>query len=164
MLIIDAHTVFWILLPPLLYEDSSSVDFYVLKRVLKGAIFLAVPCVVVHILVAGCCIRGLFASPNDSNPDGWPWFSCFTLASVLSATDPVAVVGALHSLNAPNKLVLLIAGESLFKAIKVGEDILSSIAHRVVALSIVVQSVVAFKGVSLGPVVCWVSSGESSSA
>ena len=114
MLIIDAHTVFWILLPPLLYEDSSSVDFYVLKRVLKGAIFLAVPCVVVHILVAGCCIRGLFASPNDSNPDGWPWFSCFTLASVLSATDPVAVVGALHSLNAPNKLVLLIAGESLF--------------------------------------------------
>ena len=35
------------------------------------------------------------------------------MASILSATDPVAVVSVLHTLGAPPKLATLIAGESL---------------------------------------------------
>lgn len=35
------------------------------------------------------------------------------LGTILSATDPVAVIGALNALKAPAKLTLLIAGESL---------------------------------------------------
>ena len=54
---------------------------------------------------------------SDGQVDGHvvqPRFAAFLMGSILSATDPVAVLGALKSLRAPSTLVLLIAGESLF--------------------------------------------------
>lgn len=44
---------------------------------------------------------------------GFSWSESFLLGAILSATDPVAVVGALHDLHAPPKLSLLISGEAL---------------------------------------------------
>ena len=38
---VDPHLVFWVLLPPLLYEDSAGVDFHVMKRVMSSSVVLA---------------------------------------------------------------------------------------------------------------------------
>jgi len=105
---IDPHIIFWVLLPALLYEDASGVKWHVMKKVLPSALLLAVPGVIVNALLTGAIIKGTFTS-ND-----WTWDSVFLLGSILSATDPVAVVGALHELAAPDRLSLLISGESLF--------------------------------------------------
>ncbi len=46
----------------------------------------------------------------------WTGFSlteALLLGAILSATDPVAVIGALHNLQAPPKLTFLISGEAL---------------------------------------------------
>ena len=43
----------------------------------------------------------------------WGWDICLLLGSILSATDPVAVVAVLKTLGAPKKLASLVEGESL---------------------------------------------------
>lgn len=43
----------------------------------------------------------------------WTITQALTLGSILAATDPVAVVGALHELGAPAALSTVIEGESL---------------------------------------------------
>ena len=45
-------------------------------------------------------------------PD-WDWKLCFVFASIVSATDPVAVVAILKSAGASPQLTTLIIGESL---------------------------------------------------
>ncbi|CAD7944428.1 unnamed protein product [Amoebophrya sp. A120] len=108
---IDPHVLFWVLLPFLLYEDGSSADWRVLKPVFSNAVTLAVPGVLISFLLLGGCIKLLFSDPPGD--DGWTLESCLLLAVILSATDPVAVVGALKVLGAPARLTLLIAGEAL---------------------------------------------------
>jgi len=105
---IDPHVIFWILLPALLYEDASAVHWHVFQRCCPNALILAVPGVMVNSLLTGCFVRIAFSSIE------WTWPAALLLGSILSATDPVAVVGALHSLCAPDKLSSLISGESLF--------------------------------------------------
>lgn len=66
---------------------------------------LAVPGVIISTaLTAGFSILVL--------PD-WNWQLCFIFGSIVSATDPVAVVAILKSAGASPKLTTLIIGESL---------------------------------------------------
>jgi len=105
---LDPHVIFWVLLPPLLYEDASAVHWHVFKRCLGNALTLALPGVIMNTVLTGLFVKCFFLKIE------WTWSGAFVLGSILSATDPVAVVGALHELHAPDKLQALIAGESLF--------------------------------------------------
>lgn len=104
---VDPHVIFWILLPPLLYEDAGGVHWHVVKRVLPSSLLLALPGVMINALLTGAIIKGTFTTIS------WEWPPALLLGSILSATDPVAVVGALHALHAPEKLSSIISGESL---------------------------------------------------
>ena len=79
-----------------------------------SALILALPGVIVAIgltAVLVFCIFNLAARDPMSLYIGWS--ESFLMASILSATDPVAVVSVLHTLGAPAKLSILISGESL---------------------------------------------------
>ncbi|CAD7958331.1 unnamed protein product [Amoebophrya sp. A25] len=130
---VDPHVLFWLLLPMLLYEDGASADWRVLRPVFRNAMVLAGPGVLISFLLLAVLIRATFHNPvpkeiaridggiqvassdlspnsssvtlDDADADvGWPFES---------ATDPVAVIGALKKLGAPARLSLLIAGEAL---------------------------------------------------
>lgn len=103
---VDPHVIFWVLLPALLYEDAAGAEWHVIQRVLPSALLLALPGVIVNTLLTGTVIRYCM--------NAWKWPASLLLGSILAATDPVAVVGALTALNAPAKLSHLISGESLF--------------------------------------------------
>ena len=103
---IDPEIVFFVILPPLLYESGSSLNWHVFRRLMWSALILAFPGVVLNLFFIG-----LFAFIAFG--DGWTLPISFLLGSMLSTTDPVAVVAALHNLHAPAKLALLIDGESL---------------------------------------------------
>ena len=66
---------------------------------------LAVPGVVLS--TALTAVFSLFVLP------AWDWKLCFIFGSIVSATDPVAVVAILKSAGASPKLTTLIIGESL---------------------------------------------------
>eukprot|EP00392_Amoebophrya_sp_AT5.2_P003552 g3557.t1 len=107
----DPHVLFWVLLPMLLYEDGSSADWRILRPVFRNAITLAVPGVLLSFVILGSLIKLTFSDVPGGG--SWSYESCLLLGVILSATDPVAVVGALRVLGAPARFTLLIAGEAL---------------------------------------------------
>ena len=81
---------------------------HVFAKIAYPSLLLAGPGVIFSTVVIGAISKFLYA-----HADGWGWAPAFLLGSILSATDPVAVVAVLHTLGAPDKLSHLIEGESL---------------------------------------------------
>lgn len=105
----DAHVMLFVFLPVLLYESASNMNWHVFRAVLPSSMLLAIPGVLLNVIMVGLVIHFGF----DSKETPWSLPASFLAASILSATDPVAVVAALAALGAPKKLSSLIEGESL---------------------------------------------------
>ena len=101
----DPHMIFWFFLPMLLYEDAASGAWHDVRRVLPSSLLLALPGVIINAVLTGGFITLVFGMNFDA---------ALLAGSILSATDPMAVVGALAALQAPAKLSSIISGESLF--------------------------------------------------
>ncbi|KAF7458458.1 sodium/hydrogen exchanger NHE2 [Cryptosporidium felis] len=100
----DPNVIFYILLPIFLYESSATLNFHVFSRNLPSALLLAGPGAILTMVLLAIAIK-FISSMN--------LVVCFLISSVLSATDPVAVIASLHQLNAPEKLASVVDGESL---------------------------------------------------
>lgn len=104
---IDPQVILLLILPPLLFEASSKVDFHVFKRVAASSILIAFPGLVIATCLTACFFKIL-------NYDLWDWNVAFACASILSATDPVATTAALEVLGAPLRISTLIEGEVFY--------------------------------------------------
>jgi NhaP-type Na+/H+ or K+/H+ antiporter len=104
------HIILFVLLPPLLFEDSASIDYHVFRKSLPSSLLLAGPGVMISSALSGAFSWFLF---NVLAGNEYGWTTHMLLGGILSATDPVAVLGVLKSLGAPAKLNLIIGGESL---------------------------------------------------
>lgn len=104
------HLVLYILLPPLLFHASSSINWHVFKKIFWQAFMLAGPGVVISCILTALVPKFIFM---HSSEHPWDWSSSLLLGAILSATDPVAVVNALNSAGAPEKLCAVIEGEAL---------------------------------------------------
>ncbi|KAH7649264.1 Na+ H+ antiporter [Cryptosporidium bovis] len=100
----DPNVIFYILLPIFLYESSATLNFHVFSRNLPSSLLLAGPGAILTMVLLAIGIK-FITSMN--------MVVCFLISSVLSATDPVAVIASLHQLNAPEKLASVVDGESL---------------------------------------------------
>ncbi|KEP64463.1 UNVERIFIED_CONTAM: sodium/hydrogen exchanger NHE2 [Hammondia hammondi] len=103
---VDPYLIFFALLPMCLYESSAFVNYHMFKQVLPSSLLLAIPGVAVNIGLVGVFLRYGVSRVYD-----WP--AALMTASIVSATDPVAVIACLRALGAPEKLSSLIDGESL---------------------------------------------------
>jgi len=106
---VDPHVILFVLLPPLIFESAFSLNVHVFKKVAFSSMLLAGPGVVLSVAMTGGALMGCINFVSES----WDWHLALALASVLSATDPVAVVAVLGELNAPTGIRHLIEGESL---------------------------------------------------
>ena len=104
------HIILFVLLPPLLFEDSASIDYHVFRKSLPSSVLLAGPGVMLSSALSGAFSWFLF---NFLAGNSYGLATHMLLGGILSATDPVAVLGVLKSLGAPAKLNLIIGGESL---------------------------------------------------
>ena len=100
--------ILFVLLPPLLFESAFSMKWHVFRKQLFASLILAGPGVLLSTGLTGVASKLLYGST-----EGFGWAAAFLLGSILTATDPVAVVAVLHTLGAPDKLSHLIEGESL---------------------------------------------------
>lgn len=103
---IEPHLLLFTFLPALLCGDAMTIDTFVARRCCRQVFLLAGPGVVIGSFSTAAVLYYVL-------PYGWTGPTCLAVGSILSATDPVAVVGLLKELGASPMLTLLIQGESL---------------------------------------------------
>ncbi|CAI6006305.1 unnamed protein product [Closterium sp. NIES-65] len=103
---IEPNIIFFVFLPALLFESAFAFEMHQIKRCMFQIFLLAVPGVVITTGFLGVICKCVL-------PYGWSWSTAMLLGSVLSTTDPVAVVALLKELGASKKLRTIIDGEAL---------------------------------------------------
>ncbi|MCB1644195.1 MAG: cation:proton antiporter, partial [Pseudomonadales bacterium] len=97
--------VLFVFIPTLIFESAFNLDARQVGRNIWPILTLAVPGLLLSTLIIG----GIMA-----------WFTPFDLmvalllGAILSATDPVAVIAIFKQLGVPERLTILVEGESLF--------------------------------------------------
>lgn len=108
---------FFVFLPTLIFESAYNLDVRQVRENLAQILTLAIP----GLLLSTGMIGALLAT---FTPLGWP--AALLLGSILSATDPVAVISLFKQLGAPKRLTVLVEGESLFN------DAAALVASRII--------------------------------
>lgn len=102
---ISREIIFTAILPPLIFYGAFHMNIEQLKADWKSIILLAIPGVLISTLITGFLIH---------------WFWNISLAygllfgALITPTDPISVLAILKKVNAPNRLRIILEGESLF--------------------------------------------------
>lgn len=108
---IDPHIILYVFLPTLLFEAAFALDVHTFKKSVTNAFILAVPGIIVALVITGAIMMGIMYSGMGLH--SWTWPVALMFGTIVSATDPVAVVSILKELGASKKLSTLIESESL---------------------------------------------------
>ena len=103
---IGPHTMLAVFLPALVFESAFSLEWHTFRRCATQVLWLAGPGVLMGTALVGALLKATL-------PYAWGWGSSLMLGSILSATDPVAVVALLKEVGASKRLGHIIEGESL---------------------------------------------------
>jgi len=101
--------IFYFILPILIFQAALEIDIKLLWENIIPIGLLALPLMLVSaVVIAACVYYGI------DHASGFPWMAAFITGALLSATDPAAVLALLKNANAPERLSMLLEGESLF--------------------------------------------------
>ena len=96
--------ILFVFLPTLIFESAYNLDARQLQRNLLPVLTLAIPGLILSTAIIGGLL--MLATPLGAAES-------LLLGSILSATDPVAVIAIFKQLGAPKRLTTLVEGESL---------------------------------------------------
>lgn len=102
---LSPQVILYILLPVLIFEASVNMNTRLLFKNVVPVLALAAPGLVISTFVVGLTVK--FLTPLPLGPS-------MLFGALISATDPVAVIGLFKELGAPKRLSILVDGESLF--------------------------------------------------
>lgn len=97
------------LLPVLVFEAAFKVPCRALLADFGIILLLATAGTLLTTVICGALLY-----VGIGHPSGFPWVAALLAGALLAATDPVAVVQQLKTLGAPERLEVLLEGESLF--------------------------------------------------
>ena len=101
---IDPHLLMLIFLPALIFEGAFSSDWHIFKVEFFQVLILAGPMLIGAAALTACMMKLFY---------DLPWSSALLFGSIISATDPVAVVSLLKELGVSKRLTTMIEGESM---------------------------------------------------
>ncbi len=101
--------VFYLLLPVLIFEAALNMSGKTLWQNIVPVFILAVPLMMVSAAIAAVILYVAF-----DHPEGFPVLAALLTAVILSATDPAAVLDLFKKAGVPERLAVLVDGESLF--------------------------------------------------
>lgn len=128
-LTLSPELILFIFLPPLIFESALNLDSQLLLHNLTPVITLAAPGLLLSTALIGSFLSWL-------TPLSLPQALLF--GSLISATDPVAVIALFKELGVPKRLIILVEGESMFNdatAIVIFNLILTAITSGEFAVS-----------------------------
>eukprot|EP00796_Vickermania_ingenoplastis_P009837 gene9837-6910_t len=102
---IPPDLLFFIFLPVLIFEGSYSMNSFAFRRVLWQTTILATLGILVNTAILAVAVKTMFPT--------WTWYTACLLGSLLSATDPVAVVSLLKNLRVDKFLTAMVDGEAV---------------------------------------------------
>ena len=150
---LSEEIILFIFVPPLIFESALNMDSKLLLRNLSPVLVLAAPGLLLSTAIVGVVLA---------------WLTPLTLGqallfgSLISATDPVAVIALFKELGAPKQLAILVEGESLFNdatAIVTFNIILGIIAAGVIGADALQQGASDFLVAFLGGILVGVAFG-----
>ncbi|CAM9911883.1 unnamed protein product, partial [Chrysoparadoxa australica] len=100
------QVILFVFLPILIFESAYNTDVHIFQREFWQVLVLAVPGVILMTILTACIVKYWL-------PYNWSWDTSLMFGSMLSATDPIAVVALLKELGVSERLAVLIEGESL---------------------------------------------------
>ena len=146
---ITPDAVFFVFLPTLIFQSAFHLDARALRANLAPTLILAVP----GLLISTGLIGAIMMAAGPSVGVSLSWAEALLLGSILSATDPVAVISLFSQLGAPKRLTVLVEGESLFNdatAIVISRIILGVIAAGAFTAETLVSGATEFVAVFFG--------------
>ncbi|KAI5688521.1 hypothetical protein MNV84_03994 [Leishmania braziliensis] len=102
---IPPELLFYIFLPVLIFEGSYAVNIHALRRVFPQVVLLATFGLLLNTALTALPVKWCFQA--------WSWYTALLLGSLLSATDPVAVVALLKELGVDKCMTALVDGEAV---------------------------------------------------
>jgi NhaP-type Na+/H+ or K+/H+ antiporter/CRP-like cAMP-binding protein len=155
---ISPHVIFYIFLPTLIFEAAFAMHVHTFKKTFTNAMILALPGISVAIvLTAGFA---MLLNIMNIGLGLWTWPVALTFGTIISATDPVAVVSILKEVGASKKLATLIEGESLLNdgtAIVIFMVFFSILTGTAGGNNALVEFIrVGFGGVAVGMIIGWI--------
>lgn len=155
---IDPHVIFYIFLPTLIFEAAFAMHVHTFKKSFTNAFILAVPGIIVALVLTGAFV--MLIKVLNIGLGLWTWPVALMFGTIISATDPVAVVSILKEVGASKKLATLIEGESLLNdgtAIVIFMVFLTGITGSAESSNAVLEFVrVALGGVAVGVIIGWI--------
>jgi NhaP-type Na+/H+ or K+/H+ antiporter len=104
------HLILLLFLPALIFESAFNSDWHIFKVEMAQVLILAGPMLLGATLLAALMMKYILGYEGEA----FPFEAALLYGSIVSATDPVAVVCLLKELGASKRLATMIEGESLF--------------------------------------------------
>ncbi|XP_060556352.1 sodium/hydrogen exchanger 10-like isoform X2 [Ruditapes philippinarum] len=102
----DPHLILSIFLPVLIFESAFAMEVHTFIKAFVQVVLLAIPGLSLASFLTAILAKYMFTY-------NWDWYQAMMFGSILSATDPVAVVALLRDLGASKQLAMVIEGEAL---------------------------------------------------
>ena len=102
---LDPNLVLYIFIPALLFEGAWNADLDRLEAEWLPIILLVIPGMVLSLLVVAVALHvGI----------GLEWLLALLVGAIVAPTDPIAVIALFQQLGVPDRLRILVEGESIF--------------------------------------------------
>jgi CPA1 family monovalent cation:H+ antiporter len=102
---IDPNLVLYVFIPALLFEGAWNAELDRLEADWLPIILLAIPGMVISLLVVAIVLH--FGIALD-------WLLALLVGAIVAPTDPIAVISLFQQLGVPDRLRILVDGESIF--------------------------------------------------
>ncbi len=102
---LSKELVFYVFLPPLVFEAALQIPWKELRRELP---------VILLLVTVGLCLSWGVTALGMRYLAGWEWISALLFGALIAATDPVSVIATFKEAKIHGRLRLLVEAESLF--------------------------------------------------
>ncbi|MFQ5789132.1 MAG: Na+/H+ antiporter [Acidobacteriota bacterium] len=102
---LSKELVLLIVLPPLLFQGALHMDLASLRRNLLSIATMAFPGLILAALLVGGMLHYIL---------DMPWLKGLLFGAMVAATDPISVLAIFREVGAPERLRMMMEGESLF--------------------------------------------------
>ena len=103
---INPTVLFAVFMPALITPSGLSLEYHTVNHIWFKAFALAIPGTMINAALITMVAKYVF-------PYSWSWSQSFLLGSILSATDPIAVISIMETSGCDPVLTTIINGESL---------------------------------------------------